>query len=149
MAYQELLKGRFSEPGREYLITFTTQRRQPVFSSLKLARLFIRELRSLEADSACTWLAWVLMPDHFHGLVSLGNTISLSALVQTLKGKSAFSINQSQARSGQLWQAGFHDHALRSEESRRNLALYIINNPVRAGLVCQIEKYSHWDCVWI
>jgi hypothetical protein len=36
---------------------------------------------------------------------------------------------------------GFYDHALRKEEDIRVVAEYIINNPVRAGLVKEWRDY--------
>ena len=50
---------------------------------------------------------------------------------------------------GQLWQAGYHDHALRSDEDVREVALYVIANPRRAGLVDRFRDYPPWDAAWI
>jgi REP element-mobilizing transposase RayT len=47
------------------------------------------------------------------------------------------------------WQEGFHDHALRREEDLRDIARYIVLNPVRAGLVRNIREYPLWDAVWL
>jgi hypothetical protein len=46
-------------------------------------------------------------------------------------------------------EAGFHDHAVRSEEELPALARYIVANPVRAGLVARTGLYPHWDAVWV
>ena len=68
MPYSNLRKGRYSEPGREYLVT---HQRMPWFNDLHSVRLLVKEMRSLEQEGAVTWLAWVVMPDHFHALLSL------------------------------------------------------------------------------
>ena len=34
-----------------------------------------------------------------------------------------------------MWQRSFHDHGLRREESLERVALHILENPVRSGLV--------------
>jgi len=68
MAYTDLLKGRRSEAFRAYFVTTVTQQRNPVFTDLYCARAFIAVLRNLHAQKHIYSLAWVLMPDHFHGL---------------------------------------------------------------------------------
>jgi len=149
MSYNDLRKGRWSEPGREYLVTTVTKRRAPFFLNLKLSRLFIGELIRLECEGSCSWLAWVLMPDHFHGLLSLGSGVDLSKVMKHLKARSARAIQQQRGVTGSLWETGFHDRALRKEEQRLPVARYIIANPLRAGLVERIGDYPHWDRIWL
>ena len=45
------------------------------------------------------------------------------------------------AFEGSPWQRSFHDRALRSEEDVRQVANYILMNPVRAGLVDEPSEY--------
>ena len=42
-----------------------------------------------------------------------------------------------------LWQTGYYDHVLRDEQSMQATAGYILQNPVRAGLVARMEQYPH------
>jgi hypothetical protein len=48
-----------------------------------------------------------------------------------------------------IWQAGFHDRAMRKEENLQAFARYIVANPVRAGLVNRVGDYPHWDAMWL
>ncbi len=145
MSYNDLRKGRVSEYGREYFITFVVYKRVPVFSDFRSARLFIENLHhGIEGE----WLSWVLMPDHFHGLFRLDGN-DLSREMNRVKGRSARALNKSLRDSGRFWQTGFFDHALRKEEDRLSIARYIVANPLRAGLVENIGQYSHWDSVWL
>ncbi len=89
------------------------------------------------------------MPDHVHWLLELAERGSLSSIVQQCKSVSAHGINKHLNRRGKVWQAGFHDHALRTEESLIAAARYIVANPIRAGLCDRIEEYPHWDAIWI
>ncbi len=149
MTVNDLRKGRWSEAGREYLVTMVTHRRKPAFVDLLCARLLVGELRRLSNEGNCEWLAWMLMPDHFHGLARLGSQSSLSAVIRLLKGRSARRIQQARGDRGRFWQTGYHDRALRRQEDRRAVARYIVANPLRAGLVERIGDYPHWDCVWL
>ena len=149
MSYNDLRKGRHSSPGSEHFITTVVANRQKIFTDLSLAREFILLLRDLEKPLHCGWRAWVLMPDHFHGLLQLEGQTRLAHIMQTIKGKSARLINQRLERNGPLWQPGFYDHALRDDEDRISIARYIVANPLRAGLADAVGAYPHWDCEWL
>ncbi len=145
---RDLRKGRFSESGRIYLLTSVVHNRTPIFAELKIGRLLVAELRAAETEGLVQSLAWVVMPDHLHWLVSLQSG-SLSELMQRIKGRSAISINRALASHGQIWQRGFHDHALRNEDDVHATARYIVANPLRAKLVEKIGDYSLWDAIWL
>lgn len=142
MGYGDLRKGRCSAPGYEYLVTTVCAGRRRVFADDHADRRLIECVQSLETEGHARWLAWVVMPDHFHGLVSLPDAASLSRLMRMLKGRS------SRALGGPVWQKGFHDHALRLEEQRDAVARYVVGNPVRAGIVDHIDDYPYWYCAW-
>lgn len=94
-------------------------------------------------------LAWVLMPDHAHWLIRLGESDALDAVVNRLKSASARGANRVLHRDGALWTRAFHDHALRAEEDLQRSAQYVVDNPVRAGLVERIGDYPFWNAVWV
>ncbi len=76
------------------------------------------------------------MPDHLHWLFSLENSNNLSQVVADVKRRSAYRTNEQNQRTGSVvWQPGFHDYALRKEDKIKDVARYIIANPLRAGLV--------------
>jgi putative transposase len=82
------------------------------------------------------------MPDHLHWLMVLHKG-KLYEAVHLLKGRSAHAIGYA------LWQANYHDHAVRQDEDLRKMARNIVANPLRANLVEQISDYSLWDAVWL
>jgi REP element-mobilizing transposase RayT len=149
MPYSNLRKGRYSEPGREYLVTIVTHLREQWFKYFYSTRLMVKEMQRLEREGSVTWLAWVVMPDHFHALLSLDGRVSLSEAMNKLKGRSARVINKLLDRTGPFWQSSFYDHALRREEDRLQLARYVVANPLRAGIVERLGDYPHWDSVWL
>lgn len=149
MSYNDLRKGRHSELGREYFITFVVNGRKPVFKDFYTGQCFAKELQALNNRHRSCWLAWVLMPDHFHGLLKLAGSESLSQHVRRLKGNSARRLNQLIKSNGTFWQPGYFDRALRQDENRKQIARYMLANPLRGGLVKQIGDYSFWDAVWL
>ena len=143
-----LRRGRFSEPGRLYLLTTVTQDRVPFFSHFHLARLVVDQFRRAHQERSARSLAWVVMPDHFHWLVELQD-VTLKTLMRRVKSQSTRRVNHACGRAGRLWQQGFHDRALRHEDDVRAVARYIVMNPLRAGLVKRLGDYPHWDAVWL
>ncbi|MFG1491308.1 transposase, partial [Oceanospirillum sp. HFRX-1_2] len=88
MSWSELRKGRVSQFGREYFITFVTNNRTDIFHDFDAAKLFCQQIAANQQIHNCRWLTWVLMPDHFHGLLRLeSESTSLSAIVGHLKGR--------------------------------------------------------------
>jgi len=143
-----LRQGRYSEPGRLYLLTTVTRNRAPLFKHLLFARTVIQQLRLSDYQGSCRSLAWVLMPDHLHWLIELG-PVNLGNLMCAFKSRSSCALYRAGAERRHIWQPGFHDRALRREEDVKAAARYIIANPVRAGLVLRASEYPHWDCVWL
>lgn len=147
MSSPHLAIGRTSEHGRTYSVTTICHHRQPLFLDASAAEIVIDELRRLQQDGVVENFAWVLMPDHLHWLFSLRSG-SLARCLQLLKGRSAHTINRQRDRTETVWQPGYYDHALRHEDAVRQLAEYIVLNPVRAGLVAEVDDYAHWWCAW-
>jgi len=145
---EDLRKGRFSEHGRIYLITTVVKDREAVFDDYELGRLVVAELRNAERWGQAHSLAWVVMPNHLHWLFELHRG-ELPDLMRQVKCRSSRAVNRRAGREGSLWQAGYHDRALRADEDVQAAARYIVANPLRAGLVEGIGDYPLWDAVWL
>ena len=132
------------------MVTCVTHGRREIFADFVIGRILVRELRATDIAGCSSTLAYVVMPDHLHWLFELGTRDSLSGVVGNLKSNSARKINRVSGRCGQpVWQRGFHDHAMRTDESVIDAARYIIANPLRACLVEQVGDYALWDAVWL
>ncbi len=140
-----LRKARYSKSGLIYSITSVCMFREKLFSSHQNARLAAQCLNSkkLWPDAKC--LAWVVMPDHMHVLIELGEIEPLSLVVQRIKSLIAAGINQERNKRQPVWQRGYFDHAIRTNEDVHSAARYIINNPIRAGLAMNIGDYACWS----
>lgn len=147
--YVALRKGRRSLPSQTYLVTTTTAGRTPLFTDFDRASLTAAMLADPMLWRESKLLCWVLMPDHWHGIVELAPYDTLDALMRRVKAVTAAAINRSEGRLGSVWAAGFHDHALRHEEDLIGVARYVVANPVRAGLVTRVADYPFWDAPWL
>jgi len=132
-----LRTGRISLPGADYLITICTQERRPGLAQPNLLAALQSEFKAMQSEQVLEIRAFTMMPDHLHLLLSLGEKLVLSRTVARLKSK----LTPSLKRAALGWQAGFHDHRLREEESLEPYFRYIHLNPYQARL---IEPGSIW-----
>ena len=146
--YTALRRGRVSLSGGVYLITTVTRSRTRFFADPRLARSAAECFDDPAVLGANRMLAWVLMPDHVHWLFELGLPPELSASVGRMKAAISRRLNAQRRAPEPWWEPGFHDHALRREESIRDAAMYIVANLIRAGLVSRIEDYPYWNTLW-
>ena len=143
----QLLKGRYSEPGRIYLLTTVTEQRRPIFRDFHLGRLLVNQLRQAHDEGIVHSIAWVVMPDHCHWLVELRRK-TLGELMCRIKSRSSVAVNRAAQSASRLWQKGYYDRALRQEDDLKAAARYIIKNPIRAQLTARIGDYPLWDACW-
>ena len=146
----DLRKGRVSIPGQIYLVTTASYKRAQLFRTFHNARIVARSIHFLAKNRQLESFAYVVMPDHLHWLFALDESSTLAEIISQLKRATAYYINQRQQAQGRaVWQRGYHDRALRSEDSVREVARYIVGNPLRAGLVDRVGDYPFWDAVWL
>lgn len=154
----------YSQPGG-YFITIVTINRESLFGSIKgdqvnlsdLGRIVDYEWQRLEKRFRFIQLgAWVVMPNHFHGIIHIIETESswrkvengvhpaalehfgspVSGSIATIVRSFKSSVTQryqwaTQSSTPKVWQRGFYDHIIRSEEDYGNIHDYIVNNPIK------------------
>jgi len=147
--YSDLRKGRASQVGQAYLVTFTTADRRPLFAQAERAMAACQAMTASRLWYRSRLLCWVLMPDHWHGVIELGALDSLSIMVQRLKSNSARMVRLQHPDTGHVWEKGFHDRSLRNGPAVLATARYVVANPLRAGLVRSVGAYPWWDATWV
>jgi REP element-mobilizing transposase RayT len=131
----------YVEEGRAFSVTIGTSPRRAIFTDLAFARACVAELASLRHQTSAKIYAYCLMPDHVHLLLGVSIRLSLPHLVGAWKSR-CYRLWRAQGNEHSFWQRSYYDHALREEEDLRRAAEYILNNPVRAGLVERFEDYE-------
>ena len=86
-------------------------------------------------------LAWVIMPNHTHSLLTPNQNWTLQRLMQSHKSYTAHQANRMLNRTGQFWMTDYFDRFIRNAEHFDNTVRYIENNPVKAKLCA---KPSDW-----
>jgi putative transposase len=119
-----------------YFITFCVAGRLPVLAD---DQTFAAFRTAVGAASSWNVIAAILMPDHVHLLAApTERELSPGALSAFLKR----GIRRVVAAEWQ-WQPGCFDRLLRRDESAQEKWLYMLENPVRAGLVERVEDWPY------
>ncbi|WP_345303444.1 REP-associated tyrosine transposase [Lysobacter hankyongensis] len=143
-----LRSGRRSAAGRHYLVTTVCHARERRSAHARHAVPVAAAIGSVRLWRDSRMLCWVLMPDHLHALIELGQSESLAVLMKRVKCVTAGIANTVGGRYGSVWMSGYHDRALRSDENLLAAARYVVANPMRAGLVKCVADYPYWGCAW-
>jgi L-threonylcarbamoyladenylate synthase len=85
-------------------------------------------------------LAWVVMPNHVHALVSPHNGFHLDQVLHTWKSFSAHEIKKCLGRTGEIWQHEGYDHIVRNPEALWMIAKYIVDNPRKASITTRFVE---------
>lgn len=104
---------------------------------------FLHRLGEIFPDTGTTCFAWSLMPNHFHLLCRTGN-IPISTVMRRLLTGYATWFNRSRKRHGHLFQNRFKSILCQEDAYLLELVRYIHLNPLRAGLVQNLNKLDSY-----
>ena len=78
-----------------------------------------------------------------------GQYVALARIMHSLKRYTAWQANQHLGRSGRFWQHESYDHVVRDEAELNRIRRYVLNNPVKAGLVSTAEEWPWSYAAWL
>jgi putative transposase len=107
------------------------------------AELFIDVLRTNTLASKFRLHDFVVMPDHFHVLLTVDGKTSIERAIQLIKGGYSFRRKKELGLEGEIWPPGFSDVRVRDRKSFLAHKKYIDENPVKAGLAKSAEEYPY------
>ena len=106
--------------------------------------------------------AYCIMPNHVHMLIDFSTQMitedqfmmdeipesytPLYEVMRLIKGNTSYYINKVLGRKGSLWQKESYDHYVRNHKEYNNILAYILDNPVKAGL---ITNWEDWPFTYI
>ncbi len=139
----------FDYRGRwRYSLTFCTADRHTAFTNPDGIASLTTQL--LHTSEACDFepIAYCFMSDHLHLLVQ-GRTddAHLPTFCRLLRQRLGHLYARRAARH--LWQPGYYERVLRESEETQACVLYILANPVRAGLARAVHEYPFAGGTWI
>jgi len=124
----------------QYFLTFCTHERARLFVTPDAVELVRTQISRAEVDYKMAVIAYCFMPDHVHLLVE--GQAEDSDCRQFISRAKQYSGFHYKATFGQrLWQRYGFEHVLRNEEAAVSVAQYILENPLRARLVENVDEY--------
>ena len=141
-----LRKGRTSIQGTYYHVIICTHQRQKILMDPTVASIIFNTFDWLETEIRQEWICIMVMPDHLHAIIKLGEGQTLPKVLHSMKLFTARKINRHLSRTGSLWQKGYTDWGIRDETTLNKTIRYCYANPVRAGLVAAARDYPYWRC---
>ena len=132
---------RLTLPGYPHHVIQRGNNRQPIFAS----HAHYEDLLGLLSENASRFgvaiHAYVLMSNHFHLLATPSSAEGLPQLMQAVGRRYVRHFNDTQGRSGTLWEGRYKSTLIQTERYLLACMVYIDLNPVRAGLVAQARDY--------
>jgi putative transposase len=122
-----------------YFVTAKTWESRALFRAEPWARLFFQNL--LAHKDSYLLHEFVLMPDHFHLLLS--PSIPLERTAQFVKGGFSYRAKKELGSNAEVWQRGFSDHRIRDVEDYELHVQYIHLNPVKKHLCEEPSEYKY------
>ncbi len=144
MFHKRIRLGRniYSLEGSICSITICTRDKIPFFKNYNLTNACIHQLRIDAESTPVSMFVYCFMPDHVHLVLSPHGRTNIIQFIAKYKSRTTrlawrFGIK------GRLWQKSFYDHFLRQEENVEHVVDYVLNNPVRKGLVAEWKEYPY------
>jgi putative transposase len=108
-----------------------------------MARLFLNVLQDNRNKGRFLLHEFVVMPDHFHLIITPAADVSLEKSVQYVKGGFSFRAKKELAFQSLIWQESFTNHRIRDVADYQRHREYIHHNPVKAGLAKTPSEYPY------
>jgi putative transposase len=125
-----------------YFVTSRTWESRQLFIKPQVCDIVIETLLHYRDQRNYLLHSFVLMPDHFHLLLTPGPDVALERAVQFVKGGSSRRVAEAFNFRLPVWQPGFTDHRIRDSQDYRIHLQYSEQNPVKKGLVERAEEYA-------
>jgi putative transposase len=122
---------------RTYLVTAVTAGRRSLFQVTATAELLEQTIFDYHKQGKFLLHAFVIMPEHFHALITPAPEVSLEKAMQFIKGGFSFRLKSKL----DVWMRSFNESQVSTEEKFMSCVRYIEENPVRRGLVATPEAY--------
>lgn len=108
-----------------YFVTAKTWQRRPLFAKPAPAKILLQQILSCRERGFYKLHAFVVMPEHFHALLTPEQETTLEKVMQMIKGGSAYEIRKQLAYKFPVWQPGYHDRWIRGTEEYGTRKRYI------------------------
>jgi len=123
-------------PDAAYFLTMATAQRDPWFSTPTDQELALRVMGRIRDRFKLKFMAWAILPDHIHWLISPGQEDYSKIVFAFKRGVGAeFKKISLLSEGGRIWQHRFWEHTIMDDSDYQQCVEYIHYNPVKHSLV--------------
>jgi len=130
-------------PGQYYHIHNRGVEKRRIFACDENYHFLLRRINEFLPDYPVTFLAYCLMPNHYHFLVRAEADNGVGPFLQRLFNSYTQAFNKQEKRSGTLFESRAKSILIDSKRYLLHIARYIHLNPVRAGLAQRPEDWAY------
>jgi putative transposase len=135
--------GHVAAGARTFFVTSSICGKRNLLQSDRSAALFVRVLCYYRDLRKFRLHEFVVMPDHFHTLLTVESDMTIEHAVQLIKGGFAFRAGRGFGFTAPIWQKGFSETRLLDAEAFFRASEYIRNNPVVRHLVPEADQFPY------
>jgi putative transposase len=128
---------------RTFFITSVAHGRRPIFRDDRMARLMIDVLSTNRKMRRFLLHEFVVMPDHFHLIITPTEEVSLEKAIQYIKGGFSFRAKRELGYPFSVWQESYTNHRIRDAQDYAAHVRYVHDNPVEARLARKPSEYRY------
>jgi putative transposase len=128
---------------RTFFVTSSIAAKRNLLQSDRSAGLFVRVLYDYRGQHKFRLHEFVVMPDHFHLLLTVESNLTIERAMQLIKGGFAFRAGRELGFRTPVWQRGFSEARILDVASFERVREYIQNNPVAQHLVREANEFPH------
>jgi len=128
---------------RTFFVTSSICGKRNLLQSDRSAKLFVRVLYGYRAQGKFRLHEFVVMPDHFHVLLTVECEMTIERAVQFIKGGFAFGAGRELGFSAPVWQKGFSEVRIQDADAFLHSSKYIRNNPLARHLATDASQYPY------
>jgi len=132
-------------PGEYYHVFNRGNNQQAIFLESENYRFFLQRLHYYFDPACIDLVAYCLMPNHFHFLITIRKEIDFSNIMRSFSVSYVRSFQNWYRHKGHLFQSNYEIRLVDSEEYLLHLCRYIHLNPVKSGLVDRPENWQYSD----
>jgi putative transposase len=136
-------KSRIDAPGALHHIIARGIERSKIFQDSKDRNIFLDRLGGIVLETETSCFAWALIPNHFHLLLKTGQ-VPIATVMRRLLTGYAVTYNRRHRRHGHLFQNRYKSILCQEDNYLLELVRYIHLNPMRAGIVKDIEELDKY-----
>jgi REP-associated tyrosine transposase len=128
---------------RTFFVTSSIAGKRNLLQSERCANLFIDVLYYYRLTHKYLLHSFVVMPDHFHVLITIGHEMTIERAVQFIKGGFAFRAGRELGFSPPVWQRGFSEVRIYDAQHLAGVREYVAQNPVKRGLARSAREFPY------